>query len=368
MFATRMQRWAYRHIMKPIFFRCDPESVHDRMILLGKSLGGYSFLRKTAAFLYAYQSPALEQKILGIRFQNPVGLAAGFDKNAELIDILPSVGFGFGEIGSITGESCTGNPKPRLWRLPVSRGLVVNYGLKNDGCEAVASRLKERRFFIPIGTSIAKTNSPTTVDLEAGLADYKKAFVSLKDIGDYFTINISCPNAFGGEPFSDPDRLDALLSVLDPIPTSKPIFLKLAVDLSTDIVDALVRVADRHRVNGFVLANLTKDRQNPMLDQEELKKVGKGGVSGRPTYDRSNQLIAHLYRTAGKRYIIIGVGGIFSAQDAYEKIKYGATLVQLITGMVFEGPQFIGEINRGLVELLRTDGFDHISRAIGILT
>ncbi len=365
MFATSFQRWIYHQVAKPIFFHHDPEVVHDAMLSLGVRLGHFHVTRSLVRRMYAYEHPSLVSTVCGISFKNPVGLSAGFDKNAALYDILPSVGFGFEEIGSITGEPCVGNPKPRLWRLPRARGLVVYYGLKNDGCIAIAKRLRSKTFSFPIGTNIAKTNASSTVDLEAGIADYQKAFAAFAAIGAYFTINISCPNTFGGEPFAEPARLDALLSALDVIPTQKPIFLKIAADISCDELDALVDVAHRHRVHGFILTNLTKDRSNPLLDQVELLQAGKGGISGKPTEEKSNRLIAHLYQTVGSRYVIMGVGGIFSAEDAYEKIQCGASLVQLITGMIFEGPQLIGEINRGLVALLRRDGFHSIQEAVG---
>lgn len=365
MFATQLQRSFYRYLAKPLFFRRDPESVHDAMCSIGRTLGRYAMSRRLLRTLFAYEHSSLRSKVCGIDFPNPVGLSAGFDKNAQLTDLMPAIGFGFEEVGSITGEPCAGNPKPRLWRLPKTKGLVVYYGLKNDGCQAIATRLQRKTFTIPIGTSIAKTNDMRTVSLEEGIADYKKAFQTFATIGDYFTINISCPNTHGGEPFAHPEKLQALLTVLDPIPTKKPIFLKIAADISVQEVDALVAVADRHRIHGFILTNLTKDRTNPLIYKQELEQVGKGGISGKPTADRSNALISHLYQTAGKRYAIIGVGGIFCAEDAYEKIRRGASLVQLITGMIYEGPQLIGEINRGLVELLRRDGFINIQEAVG---
>lgn len=365
MFATRFQRFVYCALAKPLFFRCDPESMHDIMSFVGRVLGRWSVTRRIVKGLFAYEHPSLVSTVCGIQFPNPVGLSAGFDKNAQLTDIMPSVGFGFEEVGSITGEPCLGNPKPRLWRLPETKGLVVYYGLKNDGCEAVAGRLQRKTFAIPIGTSIAKTNNVCTVSLEAGIADYVKAFRAFTEIGDYFTINISCPNAYGGEPFAAPERLEALLTAIDQIPTKKPIFLKMAADISADMLDALVDVADRHRVHGFILSNLTKDRNNPMIHRYELERVGKGGISGKPVADISNNLISHLYQKAGKRYVIIGVGGIFTAKDVYEKLKRGASLVQLITGMVYEGPQLIGEINRGLVALMKEDGYQHIHEVVG---
>lgn len=365
MFATKPVRWGYANVAKPFFFRRDPEDVHDRVTWLGKTLGRFSAARAVTRALFSYRSPALEQTILGIRFANPVGLTAGFDKNAELLEIMPAVGFGFEEIGSVTGEPCEGNPRPRLWRLPKSRGLVVWYGLKNDGCEAVAARLRGRAFAFPVGTSVARTNSAETVDASAGIADYAKAFRAFAGIGDYTTVNVSCPNTCGGEPFTAPERLDRLLAALDAIPTGKPTFLKLPCDLSSDELDALVAVCNRHRVHGLILSNLTKLRDRSTIDRHEIAATDKGGISGRPTFGPSNELISHLWETTGRRYVIVGSGGIFSAEDAYEKIRRGASLVQLATGMIFEGPQVVGEINRGLVALLRRDGFANIAEAVG---
>lgn len=360
-----IHRFAYRHVLKPILFRCDPERVHDTFTFFGKTLGKTAGGRACVAWLYAYQHPMLEQTLLGISFPNPIGLSAGFDKNAELVDIMPSVGFGFEEVGSVTGEPCEGNAKPRLWRLPKSRGLVVHYGLKNDGCEVIAQRLQGKKREMPIGVSIAKTNNAETVDVERGIADYEKAFRTLHDIADYVTINISCPNAFGGEPFVTPERLELLLARLDSIPSSKPIFVKLPVDITTGELDALVAVMSRHRVHGIIIANLTKRRDRVEIDQKEIQCTGKGGMSGKPTFDTSNALIAHLFRTTGNQFVIMGSGGVFTAEDAYKKIRCGASLVQLITGMIFEGPQVIGDINSGLVELIKKDGFTHIHEAIG---
>lgn len=365
MFATSVFRACYRWIAKPLFFAQDPEIVHDRMCHMGEFLGEHALMRGLTGACFAFSHPVLVQDLQGIHFANPIGLAAGFDKNARLTQILPVVGFGFEEVGSITGEPCEGNPKPRLWRLPKSRGLVVYYGLKNDGCEVISRRLSKQRFVFPIGVSIAKTNSQATCDTDTGIADYTKAFRAFLEIADYFTVNISCPNAFGGQPFTTPDRLDLLLAEIDKIPTSKPIFIKLPPDLSFDELDALLAVSDKHRIHGFILGNLTKKYDRPEIMQDEMAKITHGGISGKPTFQASNELIAHLYRTTRGRYTIIGCGGVFSAEDAYEKIRQGASLVQLITGMIFEGPQLIGEINRGLVRLLQRDGYTNIAQAIG---
>lgn len=354
----------YKYFLKPIFFKFYPETIHDSIVNVGVFLGQNVLLRYLTRLFFDYQNPVLEQEILGIKFANPVGLAAGFDKNAQLTDILPSVGFGFAEVGSITGEPCEGNPKPRLWRLKNSKSLVVHYGLKNDGCEAIAKKLLKKKFLIPIGTNIAKTNSIKTVGLDAGISDYVKAFKKFIDIGAYFTINISCPNAYGGQPFTNPGRLDRLLSKIDMISTKKPIFLKISPDLSQTEVHSILAVVSKHKIDGFVCTNLTKNRNNTRILDKEVPE--KGGISGKVVEELSNKLIAYIYKKSRGKYVIIGLGGVFSAEDAYKKIRLGASLVQLITGMIFEGPQVISEINLGLVRLLQKDGYSNISLAVGV--
>lgn len=360
-------RFLYKNILKPVFFLGDPERVHDSMTLFGRLLGSNFITRSLTKVAFSYSHPSLEQEILGIKFKNPIGLSAGFDKDGLLTDIMPSVGFGFEEVGSITGEPCEGNPKPRLWRLKNSKSLVVYYGLKNEGPDKISQRLQGKKLSIPIGTSIAKTNSPKTVDTDKGIEDYVKAFKKFTNIGDYFTLNISCPNAFGGLPFTDPRRLDLLLTVTDKIPTKKPIFLKMAPDMSEKELDQILDVVTNHKVDGFICTNLTKDRNRAAkLIHKNDNIPENGGISGKIVEDLSNQQIKWIYQKTKAKYVIIGVGGVFSALDAYKKIKQGASLVQLITGMIFEGPQLIGEINRDLVKLLQKDGFKNISQAVGI--
>lgn len=312
--------------------------------------------------MFDYSHSSLEQTILGIYFKNPVGLSAGFDKNADLTDILPDVGFGFLEVGSITGEPCPGNPRPRLWRLPKSQALVVNYGLKNNGCAVISHRLQSKKFTVPIGISIAKTNNPLFCTTELGISDYVKAYKAFVDIGAYDTINISCPNAHGGQPFTHPQSLDILLSEIRKVPCNKPVFLKVPADSSDAEIDAIVDVAQKYSVNGFVCTNLAKSRDGV----KDTFIPERGGLSGKLVDKKSDHIIEYIYKKTQGEFVIMGVGGIFSAADAYKKIRLGASLVQLITGMIYEGPQLIGAINQGLVELLQKDGFKNISEAIGV--
>jgi len=346
-------RIKYKYIFKPFFFRKDPEDVHDQALKLGVALGKSRVVKSFFRACFGHIDSSLHQTVRGIEFKSPVGLAAGFDKNAELLDFLPTIGFGYAEVGSVTGEKCEGNAKPRLWRIPEKKSLRVYYGLKNDGAEAISSRLKGKKLAFPVGISIAKTNSAETVDTGQGIADYMKAAEAFRDVGDYITINTSCPNAFGGEPFSDPARLALLLKAYHALDIKKPTFLKLAADLTHEQLDQIIALSKTYNVDGFICTNLKKESGE------------KGGLSGKEVSSLSDDMISYIYKKVQKEKIIIGCGGIFSGADAYRKIRNGATLVQLITGMIYEGPQLIKEINRDLATLLKKDGFTNIQEAIG---
>lgn len=354
----------YRNILKPVLFKRDPELVHDFITAFGSVLGRYYLSRLGIRWLFAYKNPMLGQKIAGIDFSNPIGLAAGFDKNAKLMKIISEVGFGFTEIGSITGEPCPGNPRPRLWRLPKYQSLVINYGLKNDGCEVITKRLKGKNFSLPLGISAAKTNSADTAETNGGISDYLKVIRTMKDIGDYLTINLSCPNAYGGLPFCSPNNLARLLNEAEPYLKGKPVFLKLSPDMSQEELDGVLDLALKYSLAGVICSNLTKSPESQKL-LSQIPQI-TGGISGKVLEPLTNQQIKYVYRKTEGKLAIIGCGGVFSASDAYKKIKAGASLIQLATGMIFEGPQLIGEINRGLVKLLKKDGFSRLEEAIGV--
>lgn len=357
----------YKNIFKPIAFKFDPEFVHDQITLMGVLLGKFRITRKFTKLLLSYSSKNLVQTVDGVRYSNPVGLSAGFDKNAKLLNILPSVGFGFEEVGSVTLEEYEGNPKPRLYRLKKSKALVVYYGLMNKGVKVISQRIKNAlKTDMVIGVSVAKTNCTRTSDEQAGIEDYYECLKYLVDnnIGDYYTINISCPNTFGGEPYTTEDKLEKLLNKLTQIRVNKPIYVKMPINLPIQEFDKLIQVIVKYKINGVIIGNLTKVR-DPQLIKDSIPENVKGGISGIPTQELSNNLITHTHRKYGDKLTIIGVGGIFSAADAYEKIKRGATLVQLITGMIFEGPELIKQINSGLDKYLKMDGYTNISEAIG---
>ncbi|PKL36372.1 quinone-dependent dihydroorotate dehydrogenase [Candidatus Peregrinibacteria bacterium HGW-Peregrinibacteria-1] len=359
-FRNTLFGFIYRHIFKPIFFLQDPEKIHDRGIKLGtlfsKIPGGLQISR----LFFGYKDPKLSQTIAGITFPNPVGLSAGFDKNAHLIKIIHTVGFGFMEAGSVTGEPCAGNPKPRLWRIPEKQGIRLNYGLMNDGAEIIAARIKKSTRAVPIGISIAQTNTLKITTPEESIADYKKAYLLLSPLADYITINISCPNALNGQTFCHhPDKLDQLLENLHTRSSKKPIFLKISPDITPETLDQIIAIATTHGITGYICSNATKDPKN----LEGLP--GKGALSGATVRELSNAQIAQIYKKTHGSAVIMGVGGIFSAEDAYEKIKQGASLLQLITGMIYRGPNLISDINLKLSSLLEKDGYSSLTEAIG---
>jgi dihydroorotate dehydrogenase len=365
---NRVIGFLYRNVLKHLLFQFDPEKIHDFFVGTGKFLGSNVLTRAITGWMFRYSNPILKQTIYGIDFANPIGLAAGFDKNAEITKIVAKVGFGFAELGSFTGDLCHGNQKPRIWRLKKSKSLVVNYGLKNKGAEEISTRLEkisdQGHFAIPIGINIAKTNCAATADDSVGIADYVKGYKAFQVIGDYYTINISCPNAYGGQPFTDAKRLDLLLTELDKYYVEgKPVFLKFSPDLSHHEVDQLLEVCEKHQVDGFICSNLTKVRDYQKITDRKVPEVG--GISGKLVQGLADDLIEYVYKKTKGKKVIIGVGGVFSAVDAYHKIKHGASLVQLVTGMIFEGPQLISSINQGLVRLLKKDGYKSVAEAVG---
>lgn len=329
-------------------------------------------IAKDVPRLWSHQHMSLRQTLFGVQFRNPVGLAAGFDKNVELAELMQSVGFGFMTGGSVTAKHCDGNPHPWFYRLPESKSLVVHAGLPNKGVETIAKTIHtyNRHTFtgMPLIVSVAKTNSPVAADDEGAVMDYCKSFTVLEQTPhiDIYELNISCPNTYGGEPFTTPARLRKLLNAIDALKLQRLVVIKMPIHLGWQATKALLDEIVQHDIAGVTIGNLMKDRAQaaPYL-KEQIPNEVKGSLSGMPTKDASTALIRKTYQAYGTKLIIIGVGGISSAEDAYEKIRAGASLVGLITGMIFEGPQLIGEINRDLVQLIRRDGYDNIAEAIG---
>ena len=342
----------YQRLLKKALFLIDPETVHNAFSQNGKILGRWPITRAITRLLFSYQSPTTARVFNGIYFPNPIGLSAGFDYNAEMVEILGPVGFGFHTVGTVTLEPYEGNPKPRLGRLPNSKALLVNKGLKSLGAKAIIERLAGLQFSVPVGISIGATNtlfnSPNEqiMDIAQSFVLFEKSNVS----HSYYELNISCPNTFGGEPFTSPNRLDQLLDVVDALHLSRPLFIKMPIDQSKKETLQLLAVADEHNVQGVIFGNLTKDKKNPDVTEADraVWKTRKGNLSGKPTFKRSNALIQLTRENFADRFTIIGCGGIFDLETAQAKLDAGADLLQMITGMVFSGPQTIGDINRKL--------------------
>jgi len=367
-----MIQFLYKKIIKPILFCFSADDVHTFFLKKGRLLGSISFFRWATKKVLFFSDDTLSQSVSGISFKNPIGLAAGFDYDADLINILPSVGFGYHTIGTVTNLPYEGNPSPMLGRLPKSRSLLVNKGFKSMGIISVLNKINKKKKEIPLGISIGSTNKVYRNTEEMSddiIASFQK--VLEKNYFDYFELNVSCPNLINvqslKDKFDEPIGLGLLLNKLSFLNINKPLFIKMYSEKSVEETLSLCEVASNYKwVSGFIFSNLVKDRTNPLFDKEEIENAGKGNFSGKPTEKLSNNLISAVYKKYKNRFIIIGCGGVFTGADAYEKIKRGASLIQMITGMIYEGPSVIGNINKELAELLKKDRYKNISEAVGV--
>lgn len=350
----------YQRIIRPILFKIDPEKIHN-FTLWGLSFFSNSkLLNKLLKSRLNYTSPRLRQKLFGLYFKNPIGLAAGLDKNGQAINAWSAMGFGWAQIGSITYQAQSGNPKPRLWRLPKDKGLVVYYGLCNQGANKTVEQLKKRTGLI--SASIAKSND---TPLEKAADDYQASFAILADHSHIITINLSCPNVKNFSGLQSKELLEPILERIQSINIKqKPIWLKIGQDLSKEELDDIIYLAKKYNIDAIIACNLAKERDH--LNLKSKNKDKPGGISGQKLRKRVNEIIAYLYQNSEGKYKVIGTGGVFSGHDAYQKIKAGANLVQLITGLIYNGPSSINIINKQLENLIRHDNFKHISEAVGI--
>jgi dihydroorotate dehydrogenase len=365
----RLCSFSYKHFLKRLFFLLDPEFTHESITTYGGKLGSISLIRFLIRKIFFVQDKSLNQEVTGINFQNPIGLAAGFDYQAQLTQILPALSFGFQTIGTITNLAYAGNPKPRLGRLVKSKALMVNKGFKNPGIKAIVKKLQKSQFETPVGISIGKTNLTREMTQQEAVEDIVSAFKiadSSKAPFSYYELNISCPNLFGKVSFYPPWNLKELLQAVTGLKLRKPLFIKMPIIKTDEEVKKMLDVIIEFPISGVIFGNLQKNRKDEALNQDEIKRFPVGNFSGKPTEQRSNELIAMAYKKYGKRLVIIGCGGVFNAKDAYKKIRLGATLVELITGLIFEGPQLVAQINLELPRLLKRDGFKNISEAIGV--
>lgn len=342
----------YRNLIKPALFQFDAEFVHNMTTQIGEGLENQKWLLN---FLSPRGKKTVKKNILGLEFENPVGLAAGFDYNGHLAKVMKHVGFGFNTVGTVTARKYAGNKPPRLARLTQSKSLLVNKGFKSDGAEAVAKRLDGKKLERHlIGISVGSSNVPNVDTVNKAIDDYLETFRIFKDkpYVKYFELNISCPNTAMAEPFSDQKNFKELIRAVVSCGILQPIFVKMPNEIGFGESDTLVRSALENGVRGFIFSNLVKNRNNQAFDKKEIARFNdaKGNFSGKPAAENSKMLIKHTRGIFGNDAAIVGCGGIFSADDARERLSAGADLIQLITGMIYEGPQLVGEINERIAQ------------------
>lgn len=346
----------YTRIIRPILFLLSPEKVHYLVVFLLKIVHKIPFIPHLVRSAYKIEDKSLETEIAGIKFPNPVGLAAGFDKNATFFNEFANFGFGFIEIGTVTPKAQPGNPKPRSFRLPKDKALINRMGFNNNGLQAAKERLGKKRNII-IGGNIGKnTATPNDIAVE----DYKKCFKGLYNEVDYFVVNVSCPNISNLSKLQDQDSLENILNELVKIremqQKNKPIFLKISPDLNLKQVDETLEIVKKSGIEGLVVANTTVSREHLVTHKEKVERIGNGGLSGLPIRDRSTEMIKYISEKTGGTLPIIGVGGIFNAQDAIEKLEAGASLIQIYTGFIYTGPKLIKRINKAILSKKSNSG------------
>jgi len=341
----------YKLIIRPILFLFDPEKVHYFIFSLIRILCKIPFVASVFRSLYQVKNKKLERKLFGLTFINPVGLAAGFDKNAVLYNELANFGFGFIEIGTVTPKGQLGNPKKRLFRLKDDQGIINRMGFNNDGVEEAIKNLKKNKHKVIIGGNIGKN---TETKLEDYTQDYLDVFKELHPFVDYFVLNVSCPNVGSHAKLSDKDYLLELITECQSqnnlFKIKKPILLKIAPDLNNLQLDEIIELVAETNIDGVIASNTSTTRDNLNISKERLQEIGNGGVSGQPIKNQSTQVIKYLADNSNKSFPIIGVGGIHSAEDALEKLNAGADLVQIYTGFIYEGPGLIKKINKALLK------------------
>jgi dihydroorotate dehydrogenase len=334
-------------ILRNTLFLLPPEAAH-KVSMQGLHLGAHiPFGKQLLAHHFQYKGTNLGRDLFGVHFPNPVGLGAGFDKNAEHLDVLELLGFGFVEIGTVTPKAQAGNPSPRLFRLPSQKALINRMGFNNDGVDAIAKRLKTRKeksnSSLIVGGNIGKNKVTENSD---AWKDYCINFKGLEEVVDYFVVNVSSPNTPGLRELQEKESLRKIFSELQNInKNNKPILLKIAPDLETSALDDIIELIQEVKIEGLVSSNTTLDRS--LLNKANAQKataIGAGGLSGQPLLEKSNQVLSYLHKGIGNRLPIIASGGIFTGEDAQSKLNAGASLVQIWTGFIYEGPSMVKNI------------------------
>jgi dihydroorotate dehydrogenase len=341
----------YKFLIRPILFRFYAEDVHKFVFKSVKFISRIPGMPQLIRLIYNYEHSSLEREVFGIKFKNPVGLAAGMDKDAELYDEFANFGFGFIEIGTVTPKAQPGNPAPRAFRLVDDNGLINRMGFNNSGVINAKELLKKRKSGVVIGGNIGKNKVTPN---ENAVDDYIINFEELFDVVDYFVVNVSSPNTPNLRELQDKEPLTKLLSTLQSLNESKdiqkPILLKIAPDLTDSQLDDIVDIVNDTKIAGLIATNTTISREGLSVSKERIEEIGAGGLSGLPVRERSTEVVRYLHDKSQGKFPIIGVGGIHSGKDAIEKLEAGASLVQIYTGFIYEGPALIKEINKAIVK------------------
>ncbi|KAA5548201.1 quinone-dependent dihydroorotate dehydrogenase [Adhaeribacter rhizoryzae] len=337
----------YKSLLRPLLFQIDPETIHTLSYSVLKTGFRLPLAKKLGDQAFRVSDSRLERKVFGLTFPNPIGLAAGFDKNALLVDEIAQLGFGFIEIGTVTPRPQPGNDKPRLFRLPTDQALINRMGFNNQGVEVAAARLKNRKSNIIVGGNIGKNKITPN---EEALRDYQYCFDALFDVVDYFVVNVSSPNTPDLRALQDKEPLRMLLAALQrqnsARPVRKPLLLKIAPDLNQSQLDDIIEIAVETNLDGLVATNTTINREGLKTNNANLAAIGAGGLSGKPLRNQATDIIRYLRQHLPENIRIIGVGGIMTPEDALEKLAAGADLVQLYTGFIYEGPSLVKRINK----------------------
>jgi dihydroorotate dehydrogenase len=343
----------YKSVVRPILFFFDPEKIHHFTFSLIKVVCKIPFVSEIFRGFYVVNDKRLERTLFGITFKNPVGLAAGFDKNAVLYNELANFGFGFIEIGTVTPKGQKGNPKKRLFRLKDDQGIINRMGFNNDGIAAAIQNLKKNKGQVVIGGNIGKNTATTP---ENYTEDYCEVFQSLHPYVDYFVLNVSCPNVGSHAKLNDKEYLLELIFACKKLnlkeEKQKPILLKIAPDLNNNQLNEIIDLVKETQIDGVIASNTSTNRAGLKASVERLEEIGNGGVSGQPVKNKSTEVIKYLADNSNKSFPIIGVGGIHSEKDALEKLKVGADLVQVYTGFIYEGPSLVKRINNAILSEL----------------
>ncbi len=339
----------YKLLVLPILFRMDAEKAHGFVTGLLHFLFRLPVIKALFRKAYTFEHPSLEVKVAGLTFKNPIGLAAGFDKNAELVDIMETLGFGYVEIGTVTPRPQPGNDKPRLFRLKKDKALINRMGFNNRGVEVAAGRLRYRKSSILVGGNIGKNKDTPN---QRALDDYLACFRELYDFVDYFVVNVSSPNTPGLRELQEKAPLKELLSAIQKLNSektvSRPVFLKIAPDLTTDQLDDIIEIVTETGIAGVIATNTTISREGLATPETVVSGIGAGGLSGAPLEKNSTAVIRYICEKSGNAFPVIGVGGISSVASARSKLEAGASLLQVYTGFIYEGPALASRLCRGL--------------------